>query len=148
MDGDTLAHAVPGEFDLTIDSCEAARPHHWSKFWRRLKKVQATDGMPIKVPAARPAESAETAKNTEGADGQRRILAMDTSTGFAGLRIAVDKSLVAFGADLDTVLYRSGIGELTLEGELVVETAGGTVSVADDILLLKSQVADLLARAR
>ena len=149
VDGDTLAHAVPGEFDLTIDSCEQARPHHWSKFWRRLKMVQAKDGMPIKVPTIRPIELAETSQNakpTVGADGERRLLNVDTSTGFGGLRIALDKSLVAFGASLDTVLYRSGVGKLTLEGELTLETADGNVNVAEDILLLKAQVAALVGR--
>lgn len=161
VDGDTLAHANEADFEASAAACPQARPHHWRKFWRRLGDVRAEGGdMLVHIPAVSPkvaevrtlmeqevtAVSGDSESSSAAPAGVRRRMEAAALGKFSGVAINIDDSMVAFGADLDAVLFRSAPRELTVNGTIRAQSPEGAVVSLADVGMLQEHIANLTAQ--
>jgi hypothetical protein len=148
VDGEALALMEPGDIDPA--DFPAARKFHWRKLWAFVDDQKKKAIKDTSSDAQRPeadgdggvddatASSSSTSSSSNGGSNSnnqdedhgrsRRRLASAKSAG-AGLQIKQDDAFITMGTGGDVALYRSGVGELTLTGRMLVDASDGSGAI-------------------
>ena len=126
VDGDTLHHAEPDDFDSQDDVCPSVRRFHWRKFWRRLDGIRREGQTVFEVPIdalvrSRAAVEPSSVTNVQQEQQrQRRHLAGAEAAAEArsGLHIKSDLATIAIGAAGDVQLVYAGRQKANFSGAM------------------------------
>ena len=143
LDTEFLVDSRVGELQLTYDA-------RISELQQSLHQLQLQhDQLRQFVEAALPRSSSSSAggaTTNKPLPGRHLADTPDVSTDFSGISIKRDDSFVALGVDSDTMLVRTGPGELavvagtaTFHGAVCVDGGNGCLTVYDDELLFNGE---------